>query len=105
VGDEPVELMFDMKDVARAAVRWWGEARDEGGRMEPGPVAMLRAVEILVDEQCYQTAVQMVFLYLIACNGEKGELRRATETLAQFKSPNEFLASYLRERAVGPESN
>jgi hypothetical protein len=98
-------LLFDVGDVARYAAKAWRDDEQRNGGVDPGPLAVLRAIEVLVEERYYQAACQLVFLSVINTDTKKGEARKATEALAAFDRSQQFLAAYLTERATGPESN
>jgi hypothetical protein len=98
-------VMIDMKDIASFAAKTWREEERANGSLEAGPAAVLRAIEVLIEERHWKAAAQLVFLSIINSSKDKVVVEQATQVLASFDRCQQYLAAYLRERADGPESN
>jgi hypothetical protein len=98
-------VMIDMKEIACFAAKTWREEERVNGSMEAGPVAVLRAIEVLVEERHWNAAAHLVFLSIIHSSRDKLAVQQATQMLASFDRCQQYIAAYLRERVIGPESN
>jgi hypothetical protein len=98
-------VMIDMKEIACFAAKTWREEDRANGSLEASPAAVLRVIEILVEERHWNAAAQLVFLSIINSSKDRVVVEEATQMLASFDRCQQYLAAYLRERPVGPESN
>jgi hypothetical protein len=106
VADDGSKLaLIDLKDLTDFTAKMWREKQRRDDDMQAGPEAVLRAIEVLIEERHWRVAAQLIFLSLVNSSKDKRVAEQATKMLASFDCCQQYLAAYLRERSVGPESN